>query len=243
MLAVSSLQHLLKSTCLGLYEDLHESKRRGFITFPVEDFHFLGLSGCCTQLLILSSALVTQGGPARGQLAFSRSQSSPSFTPPEWLVSAFISSLLYLSSLGSYQATLNFGIRSSTLGNPQIRNSSQFLPPLLSLFTFPKVFLLLISSYLFLLPTFAFRPLKEEAEMENQRGRVSKAGLSLGNSLLHELVAVPSLPRWCWELRRLAGPLSPCQCSFPTRPVLINEAQQGSTDLEAGTPGLAAAPR
>lgn len=82
--------------------------------------------------------------------------------------------------------------------------------------------------------------MKEEGEMEKQRGRVSKAGLSLGSLLLHELVAIPLLLSWSSEGSTV--PLSPCQCSLPTRPVLINEAQLGSTDLEAGTLGLAAAP-
>lgn len=99
--------------------------------------------------------------------------------------------------------------------NPQIQKSSQFLPPLLSPFTFPRVFLLHFSSYPFCLPTFAFRTMKEEGEMENQRDRVSKAGLSLGNLLLYELVAIPSLPSWCLEFGRLHSAIVPLPVLFP----------------------------
>lgn len=74
--------------------------------------------------------------------------------------------------------------------------------------------------------------------MENQRGSSAKLGSALAICCRCELVAVSSLP----SLEGCTVPLSRCQCSFPTRPVLINEAQLGSTDLEAGTPGLAAAP-
>lgn len=68
--------------------------------------------------------------------------------------------------------------------------------------------------------------------MENQRGRLSKAGLSLGNLLLYELSAFPSCRAGAWSSEGCTVPLCPWQCSFPTRPVLINKAQLGSTDLE-----------
>lgn len=57
--------------------------------------------------------------------------------------------------------------------------------------------------------------MKEEGELENQRGRVSKAGVSLGNLLLHELVAIPSLLSWCLELGRLHSAIVPLPMLFP----------------------------
>lgn len=57
--------------------------------------------------------------------------------------------------------------------------------------------------------------MKEEGEMENQRGRVSKAGVSRDNLLLHELVAIPSLLSWCLELGRLRSAIVPLPVLFP----------------------------
>lgn len=124
---------------------------------------------------------------------------------------------------------------------------SQFLPPLLSPFTFPGVFLLPFSSYPFCLPTFTFRPIKEEGEMENHLRSYWRAGsVKLGSAsaicCCMNLLLFPRCWAGAWSSEGFTVPLSPCQCSFPTRPVLINKAQLGSTDLEAGTPGLAAAP-
>lgn len=115
-------------------------KTEWFITFPVQDSQFLewvvAYNFQDLAVLWLHRAVLLED-----------SQASPDHShPPHLHFLAFISTLLYFSSLCSHQDTLNFGIRPSALGNPQIQNSSPFLPPLLSPFTFPRVFLLPFSS-------------------------------------------------------------------------------------------------
>lgn len=164
------------------------------------------------QLLVLSGALVTQGGPTWGQPGFSRSQSPPSFTPSEWLVSAFISSFLYFFSVSlcSHQATLNFGIRPSTLGIHRYKIQANFSHPCYS----PS--LLLEFFYSFSPPTPSVSPhlllgLWRRKERWKTRGVGSaKLGSALAICCCMNLLLFPHWWAGAWSSEGCTVPLSPC---------------------------------